>query len=172
MCGVIPSLHPLLVLRNLTDPSLTINYPPPPPPPPTPLLATTSITHHSFAFLIADTLLHVRVGWPQPRENTMNSIPPNASSSGGKSVNSSSYSPLQQHHQSQSTPGFESSSRRSGSQSSQTIAVPRNNQAQKKLHKSTRKPRFPADDDTMAESVRWQIHYNEVWIGTDRSRLP
>lgn len=83
----------------------------------------------------------------------MTSIPPNASSSGGKSANTSSYSPLQQHQSQGPSAGFESNSRRSGSHSSQTNASPRNNQAQKKLHKSTRKPTFPVDDDMMAESV-------------------
>ncbi|TVY83118.1 putative RING finger protein P8B7.23 [Lachnellula suecica] len=83
----------------------------------------------------------------------MTSAPPNASTSGGKSLNiSSSHSPLQQHqHQAQITsPSFDSGSRRPSGQTP-THASARNNQGAKKQHKGSRRPRF-ADEDEMAES--------------------
>jgi|SRR6266536_1198928 len=83
----------------------------------------------------------------------MNSVPPNASTPGGKSLNtSSSHSPLQLQQNRVSSPSFESSSRRSGSHSSLIHTSGRNNQGQRKQHKNSRKPRL-ADEDAMAESV-------------------
>ncbi|RDW92408.1 hypothetical protein BP5796_01802 [Coleophoma crateriformis] len=78
----------------------------------------------------------------------MTSNPPNAALSGGKLNTTSTHSPVQ-HQQSVTSPGFESSSRRSGS--SITAALPRNGQSQRKQHKNARKPRL-ADEDAMAES--------------------
>jgi hypothetical protein len=84
----------------------------------------------------------------------MTSIPPNASSSAGKSNSSSSHPPPYQPHQGQSSPSsFDSGSRRSGSQTGQSLAAPRNNQHQRKSHKNTRKPSLREDEDMMAESV-------------------
>lgn len=82
---------------------------------------------------------------------TMTSAPPNASTSGGKSLNISSHSPLQQHQAQITSPSFDSSSRRSH-QSSPVHINARNNQGSRKQHKNSRKPRF-ADEDEMAESV-------------------
>jgi hypothetical protein len=88
--------------------------------------------------------------------NTMNSGPPNASTSGGKSLNISSshtHSPLQQQQTQQLlSPGFESGSRRSSSYSSAIHASGRNNQGRRKQHKSSRRPQL-VDEDAMAESV-------------------
>lgn len=84
----------------------------------------------------------------------MTSAPPNASTSGGKSLNTApSFAPAQQHHTQVTSPGFESSSsRRSGSASNHSS--PRNNQNHKKQHRNSRKPKL-ADEDAMAESVRF-----------------
>ena len=85
----------------------------------------------------------------------MTSAPPNnASTTSGKSLNTSSHahSPLQQSHQA-SSPAFESSLRRSSS-SHPSIAQPsgRNNQGKKKAHKSSKRPQL-AGEDMMAETV-------------------
>jgi hypothetical protein len=81
----------------------------------------------------------------------MNPASSNASTTGGKSVNvSSSHSPLQQQNNQVISPSFES--RRSASSSAQPYSSPRNNQGNRKQHKSSRKPRL-ADEDAMAESV-------------------
>lgn len=84
----------------------------------------------------------------------MTSTLPNASTSGGKSINtSSSHSPLQQQQQTQIiSPGFDSSSRRSGSHSNVVFASNRNNQSHRKQHRNGRRPRL-VDEDAMAESV-------------------
>ncbi|TVY87306.1 putative RING finger protein [Lachnellula willkommii] len=81
----------------------------------------------------------------------MTSAPPNASTSGGKSLNISSHSPLQQHQTQVTSPPFDSSSRRSGHQSSPIHTSARNNQVRKKHHKNFTKPRL-GNDDEMAES--------------------
>jgi len=84
----------------------------------------------------------------------MTSAPPNALTSGGKSLNSSSsHSPLQQYQAQVTSPGFDSSSRRSSHQSSPIHTSARNNQSRKKQHKNSTKPRL-ANEDEMAESVR------------------
>lgn len=98
----------------------------------------------SFAFL----------GWA----TAMTSAPPNASLSGGKSLNtssssSSSHLPAQQHQTQATTPSFESSSKRAGSSSGPVRGSARNNQGYRKQHKNSRRSR-PADEDAMAESVR------------------
>jgi hypothetical protein len=86
---------------------------------------------------------------------TMNSASSNALNSGGKAINSpSSHTPLQHQQQHTTSPGFESSSRRPSNQLGSVHATSRNNQANKKLHKNTRKPRLFQDEDAMAESVR------------------
>ncbi|PQE09732.1 ring finger domain protein [Rutstroemia sp. NJR-2017a BBW] len=84
----------------------------------------------------------------------MNPVPQNASSSGGKSISTTS-SPSYTASQQQShtlSPSFESSARRSGSLSSGGAQIAgRNNQNQRKQHRNSRKPRY-ADEDAMAES--------------------
>lgn len=90
----------------------------------------------------------------------MTSAPPNSTSgAGGKHINvSSSHSPLQQQQSQVTSPSFESGSRRSASNSSQSNASPRNNQGQRKQHKSSRRPRL-ANEDAMAESVSLDLSW-------------
>lgn len=88
----------------------------------------------------------------------MTSVPLNASTSGGKSLNTApSFTSAQQHSQ-VTSPSFESSSKRSIS--GPNHGSPRNNQNQKKQHKNTRKPRL-ADEDAMAESVSHPLRFKD-----------
>ena len=82
----------------------------------------------------------------------MTSVTPNTSTSGGKSLNTSSHSPLQQQQSQIVSPTFES--RRSAGRSvpAHSTPSPRNNQGNRRQHKNSRKPRL-ADEDAMAESV-------------------
>ncbi|KAG0651921.1 putative RING finger [Hyphodiscus hymeniophilus] len=81
----------------------------------------------------------------------MTSAPQNASTSGGKSLNTApSFNPAQ--HGQVTSPGFESSSSRRASGQGSSHSSPRNTQGQRKQHKNSRKPRL-ADEDAMAESV-------------------
>ena len=83
---------------------------------------------------------------------TMTSIPPNASTSGSKSLNTAPSFTSAQHGQATSL-GFGASSSRRASGQASNYASQRNNQGLRKQHKSSRKPRL-ADEDAMAESVR------------------
>ena len=95
------------------------------------------------------------IGWAI---STMTSVPLNASTSGGKSLNTApSFTPAQQYGQ-VTSPSFESSSKRSTSGSNHPS--PRNNQNQKKQHKNSRKPRL-ADEDAMAESVSHPLGFKD-----------
>jgi hypothetical protein len=82
----------------------------------------------------------------------MTSVPPNASTSGGKSLSTAPSFTSAQHGQ-VTSPNFESSSSRRSIGQASNHSSPRNNQSQRKQHKNSRKPRL-ADEDAMAESVR------------------
>lgn len=130
----------------------------------------------SSAFTLGDflpftetaSLLVLHLRHPALGPSNMTSIPPNIPSSAGKSLNTPSHPSIQQNQSYSQPPFFESGSRRSSGQLTQPIATPRNNQAQRKQNKNSKKPRYLEDEDMMAETVRCISHNSLLVLISDR----